>query len=49
MQIVDTINTRLNNPLRWAAEGINQPWQVKFRRRSQQYTTCWDELPSCFQ
>ena len=45
MQAVDAVNTRLNCPLRWAAEGLNQPWQVKFKRRSNCYTTCWDDLP----
>jgi DNA polymerase V len=45
MQAVDTINTRLNSPLRWAAEGLEQSWKVKFNRRSYRYTTRWDELP----
>lgn len=45
MQAIDAVNTRLNCPLRWAAEGLNQPWQVKFNRLSKHYTTCWDELP----
>jgi len=44
MRAIDTINTRLNCPLRWAAEGLNQPWRVKFHRRSCRYTTRWDEL-----
>jgi DNA polymerase V len=44
MRAIDTINTRLNYPIRWAAEGLNQPWKVKFNRRSCRYTTCWDEL-----
>jgi DNA polymerase V len=45
MRAVDEANTRVSAPLRWAAEGINQPWQVKFKRRSRRYTTRWDELP----
>jgi len=45
MQAVDAVNTRLNSPLRWAAEGLKQPWQVKFNRLSRHYTTCWNELP----
>jgi DNA polymerase V len=44
MQVIDTINTRLNCPIRWAAEGLNHPWRVKFNRRSRRYTTRWDEL-----
>ncbi|MBA7634740.1 Protein UmuC [subsurface metagenome] len=45
MRVIDTINTRLNSPLRWAAEGLGQSWKVRFKRRSNRYTTCWDELP----
>jgi DNA polymerase V len=45
MQVIDAVNTRLNCPLQWAAEGLNQPWKVKFNRRSYRYTTRWDELP----
>ncbi len=46
MQAVDAVNTRLPfTPLRWAAEGINQPWQAKFSKRSKRFTTRWDELP----
>jgi len=45
MQVIDAVNTRLNCPLRWAAEGLDRPWMVKFNRRSYRYTTRWDELP----
>ncbi len=45
MQTIDTINTRLGSPIRWAAEGLDQPWKSKFKRRSLRYTTSWDELP----
>lgn len=45
MQAVDAINIRLpDSALRWAAEGINQPWRTKFAKRSKRYTTQWDEL-----
>jgi DNA polymerase V len=44
MQVVDAVNARLNCPLQWAAEGLEQSWQVKFSRRSRGYTTRWDEL-----
>jgi DNA polymerase V len=45
MRVIDSINTRLNSPLQWAAEGLGQSWRVKFKRRSCRYTTRWDELP----
>jgi len=45
MRVIDSINTRLNSPLQWAAEGLEQSWKVKFKRRSCRYTTRWDELP----
>ena len=45
MRVIDSINTRLNSPLQWAAEGLAQSWKVKFNRRSCRYTTRWDELP----
>ena len=45
MQAIDAVNTRLNCPLRWAAEGLGQPWKARFNRRSYRYTTRWDELP----
>jgi DNA polymerase V len=44
MEVVDAINEKLNCPLRWAAEGLEQPWQVKFKRRSNRFTTRWGEL-----
>jgi len=44
MKAVDAINNRLNGPLRWVAEGLEQPWKVKFNKRSHRYTTHWDEL-----
>lgn len=45
MRAVDSVNLRLGGSLRWAAEGLEQPWGVKFRRRSGRYTTRWDEVP----
>ncbi|MFZ2148150.1 MAG: Y-family DNA polymerase [Sedimentisphaerales bacterium] len=42
MRVIDSINTRLNSPLQWAAEGLEQSWKVKFKRRSCRYTTCWE-------
>jgi len=45
MRVIDSINTRLDSPLQWAAEGLAQSWRVKFKRRSCRYTTRWDELP----
>jgi DNA polymerase V len=45
MQAVDAINAKLNASVYWAAEGLIQPWQVKFKRRSRRFTTCWNELP----
>jgi DNA polymerase V len=44
MQAIDAVNSKLNRPLQWAVEGINQSWNVKFKRRSNRYTTRWDEL-----
>lgn len=45
METVDKINAKMDTPLRWAAQGLRQPWQVKSKRRSRHFTTCWSELP----
>ena len=45
MRAVDAINAKINTPVRWAAEGLIQPWQVQFKQRSRRFTTCWSELP----
>ncbi len=45
MKAVDMVNARVGVPLRWAAEGIDCPWRVQFKKRSKRFTTCWDELP----
>jgi DNA polymerase V len=44
MRTIDAVNATLDCPVRWAAEGIKQPWKLKFQRRSRRYTTRWDEL-----
>jgi DNA polymerase V len=45
MRAIDAVNQKLpDSPLIWAAEGIDQPWQAKFAKRSKRYTTQWDEL-----
>jgi DNA polymerase V len=45
MQAIDAVNLKLpDSPLIWAAEGIDQPWQAKFAKRSKRYTTQWNEL-----
>jgi len=44
MRAVDSVNLRPGVCLRWAAEGLEQPWGVKFSRRSRRYTTRWDEI-----
>jgi DNA polymerase V len=44
MRTIDAINAKVDSPLRFAAEGINQPWLVQFKKRSRHYTTRWDEL-----
>jgi DNA polymerase V len=45
MKTVDTINKKMDKPITWAAEGLNQPWLTKFEHRSKRYTTNWKELP----
>jgi DNA polymerase V len=45
MRAIDAINAKVSSLVSWAVEGINQPWQVKFKKRSNRYTTRWDELP----
>jgi DNA polymerase V len=45
MHAIDAVNLKLpDSPLIWAAEGIDQPWQARFAKRSKRYTTQWDEL-----
>ena len=46
MQTVDAIKAEIPEAnLHWAAEGLDQPWRTNFKRRSQRYTTRWNELP----
>lgn len=45
MQTLDTLNERMGKQtLRFAAEGIEQPWKAKRGTVSQKFTTCWEEL-----
>ncbi|MBN1807138.1 MAG: Y-family DNA polymerase [Sedimentisphaerales bacterium] len=45
MKAIDTVNARSNCAVRWAAEGLGQSWKVEFKRRSNRYTSRWDEIP----
>jgi len=45
MEAVDDIKAKLPEAnLRWAAQGLAQPWRTLSKRRSHRYTTSWDEL-----
>jgi len=43
MQTLDKINRR-GKQVYFASEGVVQPWKTKFERKSNYYTTRWDEL-----
>ncbi|OQA03109.1 MAG: DNA polymerase V subunit UmuC [Planctomycetes bacterium ADurb.Bin401] len=45
MEVIDKINSSTAPGIFWAAEGIRQPWRVKFKKRSKHYTTDWNHLP----
>ena len=46
MEVVDRVNaTWGRGTLRFAAEGLEQPWKMKQSRRSPHFTTRWAELP----
>lgn len=46
MAVLDKANARWGrDALRFAACGIEQPWQMKQAARSPRYTTAWAELP----
>jgi len=46
MAVMDGINQRWGRgTLRYLAEGLVQPWQMRRARMSPRYTTCWEELP----
>jgi DNA polymerase V len=44
-QVQKGLFDNVNSPLQWAAEGLGQAWKVEFKRRSNRYTSRWDELP----
>lgn len=45
IQVLDEINRTFHQDvLRFAAEGIEQPWKMKKEQTSQRFTTSWDEL-----
>jgi DNA polymerase V len=45
MQVVDDLNQRFGgSSIRFAAEGIRQPWKMKRGNVTQRFTTSWDEL-----
>ena len=45
MEVMDNINWGIHkDAVRFGAEGIKQPWQMKQQYRSFRYTTQWDEL-----
>jgi len=45
MHTVDGINRRVGaDVLKYAAEGTNRGWWMKQTRKSQRYTTKWEEL-----
>jgi DNA polymerase V len=43
MEVLDKINC-LEKRVYFAGEGVEKPWQTKFERKSDCYTTRWDEL-----
>jgi DNA polymerase V len=46
MAVMDGINSRWGRgTVRYLAEGLAQPWQMRRARMSPRYTTCWEELP----
>ena len=46
MAVMDGINGRWGRgTVRYLAEGLTQPWQMRRGRMTPRYTTCWEELP----
>ena len=46
MSALDAVNDRWGTgTLQYASSGITKAWKTQFHRRSQAYTTDWDELP----
>jgi DNA polymerase V len=47
LAVVDEANRRMGRgTLRFAAEGIGQPWKMRRERLTPAYTSNWDELPA---
>jgi nucleotidyltransferase/DNA polymerase involved in DNA repair len=47
MSSLDDINRRFGrDTVKYAAVGLQQPWQANFNWRSPHYTTCWRDIPS---
>jgi DNA polymerase V len=45
MAIVDLVNEWYGrDTLRWAAQGLEQPWRMQQRRCSPRYTMRWNEI-----
>ena len=45
MEVIDQVNDRMGTgTIRLASEGIKQSWSMRRERKSQNYTTDWDEL-----
>jgi DNA polymerase V len=45
MAIVDLVNEWYGrDTLRWAVQGLEQPWRMQQSRRSPRYTTRWNEI-----
>jgi DNA polymerase V len=45
MQVIDSLNQRFGgSSIRFAAEGIRQPWKMKRSNVTQHFTTSWDQL-----
>jgi DNA polymerase V len=46
LAVLDAMNRRLGRgTLRFAAEGVEQPWRMRRERVTPSYTSDWDELP----
>ncbi|QVL57007.1 MAG: Y-family DNA polymerase [Simkaniaceae bacterium] len=47
IQALDQVNTHFGSKtLSFAAEGIDKKWKSNAEKRSPNYTTCWEEIPS---
>ena len=46
LKAIDRINASMGaGTIKYAAEGLTQPWRTKFEKCSPHYTTQWDDLP----